>query len=265
LIDACFAPAPQTERGHSTLLGTDPKGKNRLVFGCGKNVVIRSVEKGNELDVELYSQHSIPVTVARYSPSGFYIASGDEGGNVRVWATNNEDRTLKYTNKLFVGAIVDLDWSPDSQRIVAVGQGKDQYAAVFLWDVGTTLGDIHGHSKPIITCSFRPCRPFRVVTGSEDSLVNFHTGPPFKLDSTSTIHTRFVNCVRYSPDGQVFATAGGDGKIHLFEGKTGEYIAPFSSEGGHKGTVYSLACVLSNQSPTPLPKYQRTFLMFLIP
>ena len=26
-------------------------------------------------------------------------------------------------------------------------------------------------------------------------------------------HTNFVNCVRYAPDGSVFATAGADGKV----------------------------------------------------
>ena len=42
-IEYTFAPLPQTNRGQSIKLGTDPKGKN-FVYTNGKSVFIRDIE-----------------------------------------------------------------------------------------------------------------------------------------------------------------------------------------------------------------------------
>lgn len=49
------------------------------------------------------------------------------------------------------------------------------------WDSGSTVGDFDGHSKRVLSCVFKPTRPFRIVTCGEDFLVNFYEGPPFKF------------------------------------------------------------------------------------
>ncbi len=50
------------------------------MYGSGRSVVIRSI--ADPLKAELYSEHAKDVTVAKMSPSGFYVASGD--GELRV-------------------------------------------------------------------------------------------------------------------------------------------------------------------------------------
>ena len=70
-----------------------------------------------------------------------------------------------------------------------------------------------GHSKQINACDLRPCRPFRAVTCSDDKAVSFFTGAPYKFSSSFKEHTRFVNSVKYSPNGELFASAGSDGKV----------------------------------------------------
>ena len=42
-----------------------------------------------------YTEHQKRPTVAKYSPSGNYICSGDAGGNVRIWDTTQETHILK--------------------------------------------------------------------------------------------------------------------------------------------------------------------------
>uniref|UniRef100_A0A8C9R3Z5 WD repeat domain 1 n=1 Tax=Scleropages formosus TaxID=113540 RepID=A0A8C9R3Z5_SCLFO len=54
-------------------------------------------------------------------------------------------------------------------------------------------------------------------------------------------HGRFVNCVRFSPDGNRFATAGADGQIFLYDGKTGEKIVALGGAKAHDGGVYALS------------------------
>lgn len=55
-----------------------------------------------------------------------------------------------------------------------------RFGHVFLWDTGASVGDVNGHSKSINAVDYRPERPFRIVTASEDTEVGFFAGPPFK-------------------------------------------------------------------------------------
>ena len=43
-----------------------------------------------------------------------------------------------------------------------------------------------------------------------EDVVHFHEGPPFKFKSAIKTHTNFVNCIRFSPDGERFASVGSD-------------------------------------------------------
>lgn len=48
-------------------------------------------------------------------------------------------------------------------------------------ETGTSVGEISGQSKSINSCDFRPARPFRLITGSEDNTIGIFEGPPFKF------------------------------------------------------------------------------------
>ncbi len=43
------------------------------------------------------------------------------------------------------------------------------------------MGEFDGLAKKVNSVDFRPTRPFRIATGSEDFAVNFYAGPPFKF------------------------------------------------------------------------------------
>lgn len=107
-------------------------------------------------------------------------------------------------------------------------------------ETGTSVGEISGQSKTMNSCDFRPARPFRIITGSEDNTVAIFEGPPFKFKMTKQEHSRFVQAVRYSPNGNYFASAGFDGKVFLYNGTTSELISEIGSP-AHKGGVYSVA------------------------
>jgi WD40 repeat protein len=88
--------------------------------------------------------------------------------------------------------------------------------------------------------SIKPDRPLRAVTGSDDNTVNFYHGVPFKFNKSLKDHSRFVQCVRYSPKGDQFFSAGSDSKLFLYDGKTGDLISEFNSvTDNHKGSIYS--------------------------
>ncbi|CAL0312378.1 unnamed protein product [Lupinus luteus] len=233
-----YACMPTTERGRGILISGDSKS-NSILYTNSRSVVIMNLQ--NPLQVSVYGDHAYPVTVARFSPNGEWIASADVSGTVRIWGTRN-DFVLKKEFRVLSGRIDDLQWSPDGLRIVACGDGKGKsLVRAFMWDSGTNVGEFDGHSRRVLSCAYKPTRPFRVVTCGEDFLVNFYEGPPFRFKLSHRDHSNFVNCVRYSPDGSKFITVSSDKKGIIFDGKSAEKIGELSSEGAHTGSIYAVS------------------------
>lgn len=184
--------------------------------------------------------HVQPTTVASVSPSGYYCASADSSGAVRVWDLVSSELITKLETRPFAGTINDLTWDGESKRLIAVGDGKELSARGFTSDSGNSTGDISGHSKAINAVAIRHQRPFRAVTAGDDHQLVFHTGVPWKFNKVIRTHSGFVQAVTYSPDGNYFASAGSDRKIFLYDGKEGDVL---TAEGlaGHQGTVYAVS------------------------
>lgn len=219
------------------VLGGDPKGKNFL-YPNGNSIVIRDIDNPTLCDI--YTEHSTLTTVAKYSPSGFYIASADQHGKIRFWDTTQKEHILKNEFQPFVGVVKDLAWSADSQRIVAVGEGRERFGHVFAFETGTSIGEIAGHSKVINSCDFKPSRPFKIITGSEDTFIGIYEGPPFKFKSQIQDHNRFVQATRFSPNGDQFASAGFDGKLFIYNSSDNSKVAELGSP-AHKGGIYAIS------------------------
>jgi WD40 repeat protein len=235
--DAIFAASPSTTRGQSTPLSCDPKGE-RIAYASGKSVFLRSID-----DPRLskqYGQHTAQTTVARFAPSGFYVASGDVSGTVRVWDCVGEGAT-KGEYHIIAGRINDVAWDGDSQRIIAVGDGKERFGHCITADSGNSVGEIAGHSSQINSVSIRQARPLRAVTGSDDTSLVFYHGAPFKFNtSLRGQHSRFVFGTAFAPDGSVFASVGADQRIWLYDGRTGEPRGQVG-EGVHTGSIFAVS------------------------
>ncbi|KMU72872.1 WD domain, G-beta repeat containing protein [Coccidioides immitis RMSCC 3703] len=166
-----WAASPSTTRGQPTQLAADPKGE-RLAYASNKSVFLRSID--NPAFATQYTEHRADTTVARFSPSGYYVASGDAAGTVRVWDCVGEGIT-KGEYFIVSGRINDLAWDGDSQRIIAVGDGKQRYGHCISADSGNTVGQqeptrvIHGHQKNITSIARDDTGPKETLwTGSYD-------------------------------------------------------------------------------------------------
>ncbi|TQS38724.1 hypothetical protein Golomagni_00765 [Golovinomyces magnicellulatus] len=88
-----LAASPSTERGRPTRLSADPKGE-RIAYASGKSIFLRSIDEPSFS--KQYTSHIHQTTVASFSPSGYYVASGDVSGMVKVWdaveASNTKGR-----------------------------------------------------------------------------------------------------------------------------------------------------------------------------
>lgn len=72
-------------------------------------------------------------------------------------------------------------------------------------------------------------------------MVGFHEGPPFKFVKSHTCHSNFVNCVRYSPNSEWFASCGSDGKLFLYKGKEGDLEKEFTRPSSLTGSLFALS------------------------
>jgi len=175
-----------------------------------------------------------------FSPSGFYIASGDAAGNVKIWDCVGEGAT-KGEYQIIAGRINDIAWDGDNQRIIAVGDGRERFGHCITWDSGNSVGEISGQSAQINCVSIKPQRPMRAATGSDDTSLAFYSGPPFKF--TTSIrgkHDKYIYGCAFSPDGAHLVSVGSDRKIWMYDGKTGGPTKPVG-EGEHTGSIFGVA------------------------
>ena len=236
-IDAIWAASPFTTRGSPTPLSSDSKGE-RIAYASNKSIFVRSIDDPSIS--KQYTQHTAQTTVARFSPSGFYIASGDVSGSVRVWDSVGAENT-KGEYHIIAGRINDIAWDGDSQRIIAVGDGKERFGHCITADSGNSVGEISGHSGQINSVSIRQQRPLRAATVSDDMSMCFLHGAPFKFNtSVRGKHDKFIYGTEFSPDGSLLVTVGSDRKIWLYDGKTGE-VQKQIGEGEHKGSIFGVS------------------------
>jgi WD40 repeat protein len=233
---------PLAERGQNLHLGYDSKNKDKICYPSRAGIVVRSLSDATDSDVYNGFRGVANTTVAKFSPSGYYLACGGTDGHLHIVASkrNEEgDFIQRAQYEVLSGPIKDIAWSMDNDRCLVVGDGKESFTRALLVNSGATVGDIGGHSGRVQSVDFKPSRPFRAITGSEDQKTNFYAGPPFKFGHSTEIHTGNVNCVRYNHKGSLYCTIGSDKQGFLFDGKEGKQVGVMGPEGMHTATIYT--------------------------
>lgn len=125
-----------------------------------------------------------------------------------------------------------------------MGDGKQRYGHCITADSGNTVGEITGHSAQVNSVSIRQQRPLRAATVGDDKNLVFYHGAPFKFNSIPGRgkHSNFVYGVAFSPDGSQLVSVGGDRKILLYDGKTGEMKGQIGDgDSAHKGSIFGVS------------------------
>ncbi|RDA90203.1 hypothetical protein CP533_0478 [Ophiocordyceps camponoti-saundersi (nom. inval.)] len=232
-----LAAAPATTRGQPTQLSADAKGQ-RIAYASGKSIFVRSIDEPS--DCREYTGHAAPTTVARFSPNGVKVASGDASGVLRVWEPEALASGGGVEYAIVAGRLNDIGWDGDSQRLIAVGDGKERFGRCITADSGNSVGEIIGHSKSVNAVAMRLQRPLRAATVGDDGNVVFYHGAPYKFNDKTALHRGFVLAAAYSPDGDVFVTVGADKRIQLYDGKTGQPTDTVG-DGEHTGSIFAVS------------------------
>eukprot|EP00536_Pseudo-nitzschia_multiseries_P012358 jgi/Psemu1/260507/estExt_Genewise1Plus.C_4680021 len=261
------APAlPTTVRGEPCVLdgqsGRISAGKSFLSYPSGKTCVIRSLNEeeklpNSERSILVYRGHQYATSCIKVSTSGAYACSGDVRGKLRVWSIDNEEHLCKLEHQGLGAAVRDIAWDGESKRIAYAGERQDSQSVctrVIQWDAGNTQGSLTQHVKgKSYSLAFKPNRPFRLATaGKEDAKIHFHKGPPFQKIGVEnqkpceSAHSKGINCIRYTSDGTLVASVGGDKALCIYDGK--ELGLTSKVEGIHTGTIYACSWASDNKS-----------------
>jgi WD repeat-containing protein 1 (actin-interacting protein 1) len=247
LQSGLYAPGPATLRANPSRIDTSPDG-TLLIYPQGKNIVVRSIEEPNKGYV--FQGHKSETTVARFSPNGALIASGDSTGFLKIWSWSEAAHTIQKDIKAMGSCIVDIAWGPDSKRIGIVGDGG-QRARALLALSGSDIGpNMSGHIKKVLSVGYKQQKPTMMVTGGEDFQTIRHKGPPFKFEKSDKKSHKgsYINCIRFSPDGSKYCSVGSDKKVVIYNTEDGAVLKTLAGKApmfkkGHKGGVYGCSWV----------------------
>ncbi|KAG2187101.1 hypothetical protein INT44_004771 [Umbelopsis vinacea] len=132
-------------------------------------------------------RHTAPVNVARFSPSGLYIASAGDDTNVIIW-------------------------KPTDVKQVTFGSGNADYEKES-WVAHAIL---RGHTKEIYDLAWSPCGRY-FITGAIDNTACVWNLEEKKCIKVLADHTHYVQGVAWDPLGKYIATQSSDRSVAMYK------------------------------------------------
>ncbi len=208
-----------------------------LAAGCGDtHVVVWNLAGAEPKEEYRLSGHKNRPFALAYSPTGKMFASGChdpvlrvlkfDDPNPEVWAVIASEKTASL-------GIASLAFSHDGKHLVAgslVGRNS-----LRIWETsGKTLKEktLNHYRARTVACS--PAQPVFALAGDDESvhLMRIDAAGVEKLHAIRA-HTGAgappaVKALAFAPDGRTLATAGRDGKVHLWIVATGKRAATWT-------------------------------------
>ena len=191
------------------------------------------VSTGNLTPPSTFRGHTAEIHSVEYSPDGSRIASGSADKTIRIWDPHSTSDSEKLIAILpYKDAVRTIAFSPDSRMLA----GGSEDGTIQVWDAGTgdRIYEFKEHTDSVQAVHFSRNRT-ELVSASLDgttilwSLVGEggELYPPIE-------HNAPVYAVKFSPDGNSFATGSANKLIQLWETNTAD---PKLTLTGHKDLV----------------------------
>jgi len=156
--------------------------------------------------------------------NGNSVVTGSDDHTARWWdiSTGKETKRFEVPRALTGVAVLSKDGK------VAITAATDSGATIWNTSTGKQIRQLRGHSAPVSAIDISSDGRF-VLTGGEDHIVKLwgaHTGEELLC---FTKHDRRVHIVLFSPDQKTILTASDDETIVLWEVKTGKERCSFAA------------------------------------
>lgn len=214
-----------------------PNGTALATCGRDKAVWIWEVLPGNEFEVlDIKQGHSQDVKMVAWHPSGELLASASYDDSIKMWRDVGDEwecsQTLSGPGLGHSSTVWALSFSKDGRRMVSCGddgrvkiwydsRGKlgwkleatlegDQMRAIFSvsWSADDVIASASGDNSICLYSATSTQRKGSAASGSEGWQL---------LGKQEQAHEADVNCVRWSPDACLLASAGDDNEVKLWQ------------------------------------------------
>lgn len=190
-----------------------PDGQQLLTASNEKLVRIFNLQD-QSAEPDLLKGYTVNIRAALWNKDGKFVFSGGEDKAMRLWDT----RTTSEVKK------VDLPHSASSMvlskdgSILVVTYAK----TISFWDA-ERMEEIKSFEAPtsIFSASLHPSKSCFVAGGDDFKLYKFDYESGKELESYKG-HFGPVHCVRYSPDGELYASGSEDGTLRLWQHTVGK-------------------------------------------
>lgn len=205
-----------------------PHGNLIATAGAEHGVQVWDVITGG--NVASLGDHLSTSLIARFSPSGAFLAAAFEGGTVTVWDPKVGREHLKHEG-CHSEPITCLEFSMNC-ALLASGS-RDNAIQVWSMETAQALYRLATHEGPVTSLVFSSDSQ-RLVSGAEDNLVIIWDMSTGKLVRGMMGHRQAVNCVAISRDGSIVASGSEDKTVKIWNTSSGKCAQTFS-KGHHSG------------------------------
>lgn len=186
--------------------------------------------KGDKL-LRVISGHTQSVHKTTFSSDGSFLASGDNGGEIKVWRLNDGVCIGSFKGEAY--AVSSLAFSNDG-KFLAGGS----YKRITLWNLlsGSLHRTMEVHNDYVMSLAFSPAGDI-LLSGGKDGTIKIWQVSDGKLLYSENGHKGVVNSLAFSPDGKFFASGGDDKFINIWRTKDAIILQTLE---GHSASVLSL-------------------------